>query len=427
MTGAEGTPRRLTGLVDASPGHYPPAPDNRAAMISSGMIVLDTNVLLSLYRLTPTARHQLLDLLRSLEDRLFVPHQVALEYERNRITAIRAQGRFFQDVRKQIAGAASNLEQQAKAVGKQCGAGTEHVAKVNAALETATSAIEALALSVEALRENQDVRLPGAVNDDPVRNSLVQLLEGRVGPAPTPEHLSELHALAKKRFESSTPPGYLDKDKETNPYGDFILWSQTLDEAASRKLPVVLVSGDTKPDWVNRDDDLVLGPQPDLIVEMRSQAGVAFCLLNIEDFLVEARQALSSEVSDETVAEVREAATDQVRLFVSHANDDHLAGDEALAALRSFLAGRESDVERRSTLSPLAEVDDRQLHAMKAANAQEIEDLESLADDDYDPDARDGRLADLGVQQERLDAELVRRSAMRVLRRKLLREQGGVD
>lgn len=53
------------------------------------MIVLDANVLLDLYRITPDARRQVLETLRDVADRLWVPHQAALEFSRNRKEAVR--------------------------------------------------------------------------------------------------------------------------------------------------------------------------------------------------------------------------------------------------------------------------------------------------------------------------------------------------
>ena len=49
-----------------------------------GLIVLDANVLLDLYRITPDARDQVLETLRSVVERLWVPYQAALEFSRNR-------------------------------------------------------------------------------------------------------------------------------------------------------------------------------------------------------------------------------------------------------------------------------------------------------------------------------------------------------
>ncbi|MFB7363267.1 PIN-like domain-containing protein, partial [Streptomyces hydrogenans] len=52
------------------------------------LVTLDTNVLLNLYRFTPQARNELLSVLRTLQDRLWVSHQVTKEYYSRRMTAV---------------------------------------------------------------------------------------------------------------------------------------------------------------------------------------------------------------------------------------------------------------------------------------------------------------------------------------------------
>lgn len=50
----------------------------------SALIVVDTNVLLGLYGQTPKTRQTMIDILQGEQDRLWIPHQVALEFQRNK-------------------------------------------------------------------------------------------------------------------------------------------------------------------------------------------------------------------------------------------------------------------------------------------------------------------------------------------------------
>ena len=63
------------------------APDEGAVAdaLRTGLVALDTNVLLSLYRFQSNARDDLFRALESLENRLWIPYQVALEFHRNRL------------------------------------------------------------------------------------------------------------------------------------------------------------------------------------------------------------------------------------------------------------------------------------------------------------------------------------------------------
>ena len=78
-------------------GYYPPTPDDYERLWKEATIVLDTNVLLNLYRLPTSARDEFLTVLDLLKDRLWVPHQVALEFQRNRLTVIAAERKSTED------------------------------------------------------------------------------------------------------------------------------------------------------------------------------------------------------------------------------------------------------------------------------------------------------------------------------------------
>src|SRR5688572_10376163 len=78
-------------------GYYPPSAEKYARLWREGLIVLDTNVLLNLYRLPTTARDELLTVLELLRDRIWIPHHVALEFQRRRLTVISAERKSTED------------------------------------------------------------------------------------------------------------------------------------------------------------------------------------------------------------------------------------------------------------------------------------------------------------------------------------------
>ena len=62
---------------------------------SRALFVFDSNVLLSLYRLPKKAREKLLEAVKKLNDRAWLPHQVALEFYRNRTEVINNQEKIY--------------------------------------------------------------------------------------------------------------------------------------------------------------------------------------------------------------------------------------------------------------------------------------------------------------------------------------------
>ena len=78
----------------------------------SALFVFDTNVLLNLYRYQESTREELLNVIEKLSDRIWLPHHVALEFQRNRLTVIAGQSKRFTDIRIVIENAKANLSKE---------------------------------------------------------------------------------------------------------------------------------------------------------------------------------------------------------------------------------------------------------------------------------------------------------------------------
>lgn len=69
-------------------GFYPPTETQYKTLWSDGLVVLDTNVLLNLYRLPMAAREEFLGVLELVKARLWIPYHVGLEFQRRRVSVI---------------------------------------------------------------------------------------------------------------------------------------------------------------------------------------------------------------------------------------------------------------------------------------------------------------------------------------------------
>lgn len=62
--------------------------------------VFDTNVLLNLYRYTSNTRDTLINAFEDLKERIWLPHQVAYEYAKNRFEVIFEMVQKYEDLEK---------------------------------------------------------------------------------------------------------------------------------------------------------------------------------------------------------------------------------------------------------------------------------------------------------------------------------------
>lgn len=76
--------RTSHGLFDGFESYKTPTEADFRALLTGGIIVPDTNILLNLYRYNEQTRSDFLSVLNALGDRLWVPRQVIVEFWRNR-------------------------------------------------------------------------------------------------------------------------------------------------------------------------------------------------------------------------------------------------------------------------------------------------------------------------------------------------------
>ncbi|MFF7042354.1 PIN-like domain-containing protein [Streptomyces massasporeus] len=299
---------RRRGLFDCDDAYKTPTSADYRRLFNDGIIVVDTNVLINLYRSNGRTRRDTLAVLRRLQNQLWVPHQVLSEFWRNRDlpsvkghhrakarTACTALDKAF----RSLSDAADrwlkdvHLESDDSAR-KQIGG---HREKIQRSLEEMKRFIEKQAES-DALEGTESTQT------DPVLLQLDPLLSGRVGDPFTPEGYAEAVKEAKRRSEYEIPPGYADyADKsDEQAAGDYIVWKQVIDEATQDGRDVLLVTGDIKEDWwTPRTNQSPARPRSELRNELRDQAGVELYMLTPSQLLAEASTAFKLEVDERSV------------------------------------------------------------------------------------------------------------------------------
>ena len=67
---------------------YQPTAEELAEIWQTCIFSFDANILLNTYCYTPKTRESFFEILRRLKDRIWLPHQVAYEYQKNRVYVI---------------------------------------------------------------------------------------------------------------------------------------------------------------------------------------------------------------------------------------------------------------------------------------------------------------------------------------------------
>lgn len=80
--------------------YYRPTSEQFKQLWNECLFVFDTNVLLDLYRYPEQTRKELLQTFHLIADRIWIPFQVALEYQENRLSVISEQVKRYDEVKK---------------------------------------------------------------------------------------------------------------------------------------------------------------------------------------------------------------------------------------------------------------------------------------------------------------------------------------
>lgn len=97
-------------MKKAFPGHFANAPEDLKCLWEKSLIAVDANVLLSLYRYSAATRGEFLEVFKALGDRLWIPHQVAKEYLKNRLKVISDQAKSYDEAIQGLEALRKNFE-----------------------------------------------------------------------------------------------------------------------------------------------------------------------------------------------------------------------------------------------------------------------------------------------------------------------------
>jgi hypothetical protein len=296
----------VNGLYDGFEGYKLPGSDEIAEAIRTGLVAVDANTLLNLYRYNASTSEDLLRVLGALGDRLIVPNQVVREFWRNRMAAIGNPSAAAQQARDAIEknrkSTSAALNQWAKQVALEDDVRDQLHERIDGLYDELAEAIASGQPSV--------VQFPSA--RDPILEQLELRLAGRVTPPLEATEWKECVQEGKRRVDALEPPGYLDADKADSelpegPAGDYLVWYQACRAAKERNLDLVVVTGDEKDDWWWRHRGDFLGPRPELVTELLRQTSHRLFMLRPKDLL-----ALSS-ILEVAVSEASVADAERVR------------------------------------------------------------------------------------------------------------------
>lgn len=259
------------------------------------IFAFDTNVLLNIYRYTKETQSSFFQVLEGLKERIWIPHQVAIEFFDNRDDVIRQQAGVYAKIDDLI----DKLHQQFEAELKKY----EGHISINVA-QILESIQQSITTAKQSLSDDKQ-KHPDYSLLDPPKNKIIELFDGRVGDEFSNEKLLEIHLDAETRFKLKTPPGYEDAKKSIpEKYGDVVIWFQLIEFAKVKQKPLIFVTNDKKEDWWLKEQGKTIAPRTELLREMHNEAGVVFHMYQINQFIKYAQDFLTINDEQSAIREI---------------------------------------------------------------------------------------------------------------------------
>lgn len=285
-------------------------PDERIKEIwDNSLIVLDTNVLLNLYRYKEEARNEFINIIKSYKERLWIPYQVGFEFHRNRESIIIKNKVAYRLVKDKL------TEQLDKFVNflNSNGDLTRHPYIDTKDIQKRVTQFSA---SISKTLDKQQNEHPDYSQNDDILNAITELFDGRVGGDFTDKDIEAIYKEGEKRYANKVPPGYCDeknkKDKgKRRLYGDLIVWKQTINHCKELEKDIIFITDDHKPDWW----DEIGGkhtPRKELIREFIDSTGQNILIYDSSRFLDYAKRRNKIKVSPKTIREVEKVKQEDI-------------------------------------------------------------------------------------------------------------------
>ncbi|WP_332734380.1 PIN domain-containing protein [Flavihumibacter sp.] len=291
--------------------YFKPDADEVDQIWKNGILTVDANVLLDLYRYHESTRSSLLESMHNHEGELWLSRQAAEEFFRNRHKVIVSSHKTFKDAKDEIEKLRGSIE---STVSQLKG---NRIIPANVAdqmLEEISPSIDKAQERVDEAKKNH----PNFLSDDGVLEKVASLFEGAIGNPFPEDQLAIITTEAEERKSKKIPPGYLDDDKDGDrPYGDYFLWRQILDYSKEKSKPILFVTSERKDDWWEKLSGKTTGPRIELLREATEYTGQRILIYQTDRFLEFSSQRKGQDVDTDAVEEIR--AVDNLRTEKEHA------------------------------------------------------------------------------------------------------------
>lgn len=316
-------------------------PFNKENMTNENtIIVFDTNSLLNVFRFTPEASKEYFEIIQSIQDKIYIPYLVALEFHfhksetllLNEINVTKFKNDFSKNWNKVKSDAVKKLFSSLT---------FRNDLQQNELTTFLSNLLNSDKLDIEA----KLIEKISSISDNQKNTFkiLIQIMESKTGERYTQDMITKIEKEGEERYKNGIPPGFNDANKKLSrsyngikyqqKFGDLIIWKDIISKAKEDRIKhVIFVTSDGKQDsktdlnykvCVGNDGNgkekyQIIGPRIELIEEMKNDTGADFYLMDELEFM---KQFSQEEVSSQVAKSISDTLLDFAKIVSPSLND----------------------------------------------------------------------------------------------------------
>lgn len=286
------------------PHFYKESKASKEDAIRSGLIFLDTNVLLHFFRLDESFVQTFFQILNKLQDRVFIPYQVAKEYHPKYLELCISLRKSYENAIKKLTDLKDPIQQLESLK-------EDYVRFLNKDFKKDISKDFKILISQLEEKYHKEIdSLQKELENEELFMRIGDFFSNRVLKKLSNEEMEDVIKRGKERYDKKIPPGYMDGKKDDNQFGDFIIWEEMIKtvSAKSEIKYAIFVSDDVKEDWIIQICGEKHGPRNELIDEFYNRTNARFYKMTVASF-INAVQNLYNVVDKSDAEKAQEAST----------------------------------------------------------------------------------------------------------------------
>ncbi|USA53891.1 PIN-like domain-containing protein [Acinetobacter sp. C32I] len=300
--------------------------------------IFDTSVLLNLYSYNDQTRKDFFQVLSQIDEKVWIPYHVALEYQRNRAGVIVRRSQYFTDLQNKISeynklfqlnnNLLSDIQKTysiQKTFPDVYSALSDLVGEIEKSIKEINSKIKEKTIEINKLVSAHEGKRIFVTSSDSIRDKLDLIFKGNAIGQNIFQNQLELDKLfeeGEERYLYKTPPGFQDNDKNEifsfdnlnykSKFGDLIIFKQMINYSQDKNIQnIVFITDDKKIDWlsiINQSGDKILGARPELKQEILSNANINdFHIFDSVGFLKKSDDFLNVQIKIESYSDINQS------------------------------------------------------------------------------------------------------------------------